>query len=185
MIDRKTLAYVVPFSFSIGGGRVYIPDPPKERVAQALPILGHIYSEYQKLEYSPDVIMQDYEYYAKQGSKYHASKYAKTPSEAETFEAKIFADFQTYITTSLMGATVIMNDGKTLPFMEFNATIDENELDKIEGEFVFFYAIFRYSAVHQKNALGEFITSLSILEYQKSLQTASKDKETSTEIQAE
>ena len=181
MIDRKSLAIVIPIQTSGGVYTIYVPDLPKERVEIALPVLGHLYSEQKRLGYDSSVLVQDYEYYARQACKVHAQRWGKDAKEADNIAEKIFNDFANFIVSAFTGATVITPEYKTELFPSVIGKFSEMDRQRAEGYFAFCYAVLRYAfATLGEKELAGWTSSLSASEYAKHLMTSSSKGATSS-----
>lgn len=182
MIDRKTLAIIIPIVKPEGTYTIYVPDLPRERVELAVPILGHLYSEQIRLGYSHSVMVKDYEYYARQACKVHAQRWAEKSKDIDEVTDKIYSDFGNFIISAFNGATVIMPDFKTEQFPAASAKIGEESVSRAEGYFTFFYAVLRYASESlDQNGVADWTSSLPVSEYAKLLMISSSKKETSPE----
>jgi len=181
MIDRKSLAIVIPINTSKGLFTIYIPDLPKERVSLALPVLGHLYSEQKRLGYDLSVLVQDYEYYSRQACKLHAMRWAKDEKEAAAIEEKLFGDFGSFIVAAFTAATVIKPDFSTEQYPAVVKEFSEDEKTQAEGYFAFFYAVLRYAyQVLDPSVTADWTSFLPVSEYAKRLMTLSSSGETSS-----
>ena len=186
MIDRKSLAIIVPIQTAGGVYTFYIPDLPKERVELALPVLGHIYFTQNKLGYPPEVIVQDYEYYARQACKLHAASFARDAKDLDNIADKIFEDFQNFIIAAFTAASVVGPDFKTEQYPAVASKFTDAERTRAEGYFAFFYAVLRYAfQTLDESTMEGWTSSLPLTEYVKRSMTSASSAETSAEIQLE
>lgn len=182
MIDRKSLAIVIPLKTASGVYTFYIPDLPKERMELAVPVLGHLYYTQNKLGYPPAVVVQDYEYYARQACRLHASSFARDAKDLENISEKIFEDFKNFIVAGFTGATVIGPDFKTYQFPSVATKFNDDEITRAEGYFAFFSAVLRYAyQILENSDMEDMTSSLPVSEYAKHLMTSSSKGETSAE----
>ena len=181
MIDRKSLAITIPINTSKGLYTIYIPDLPKERVAIALPILGHLYSEQKRLGYDSSVLVQDIEYYARQACKVHSIRWARDAKEAEAIEEKLFTDFTNFITAAFTAATVVKPDFTTAPYPSIMAEFSDDDRTRAEGYFSFFYAVLRYAyQTFDPIDMAGWTSSLPVSEFAKRSMTLSSSAATSS-----
>lgn len=171
-IDKKTLSFIVPVLENNQNYTLYIPAPSKERADNAAPILGSLFSLKENSGLSPLVLSRDYEVYARRASKQLAKEITKDAKNIEAEENILFNNFKNFIEASMLSAQVIMPDLKTVSIID--SKLSETSLEYATGLFVFFYITMRYaSMILSETEKKAFITSLSILEYIKSLQTQS------------
>jgi hypothetical protein len=182
MIDRKNLSIVIPILTPEGTYTIYIPDLPRQRVESALPVLGHLYSEQRRLGYESAVMVQDYEYYARQACKVHSLRWAKNEKEAKEIEEKLYSDFGGFVLAAFTGASVITPKYETVQFPAVSNKLLEEDRTRAEGYFTFFYAVLRYaSRTLDQSAVEDWTSSLPVSEYAKHLMTLSLKGETSPE----
>lgn len=180
MIDRKTLAIVIPIQTAGGVYTFYIPDLPKERVELAVPVLGHLYHTQRKLGYPPEVVVQDYEFYAKQACRLHAITYARDAKDVDAISDKLFEDFKNFMVAAFTGANVIGPDFKASQFPAVADKFGENELTRAEGYFAFFSAVLRYAyQTLDESATADWTSCLPLSEFAKRLMTSSSNGATS------
>lgn len=182
MIDRKSLAIVIPIQTAGGVYTFYIPDLPKERVELALPVLGHLYFTQRKLGYPPEVVVQDYEYYARQSCKLHAASFARDAKDLDNIADKIYQDFTNFVLAAFMGATVVTPEFKTEQYPAIASKFTDAERTRAEGYFAFFFAVLRYAfQTLDQNAMEGWTSSLPLTEFVKSLMMSSSSNATSSE----
>lgn len=182
MIDRKSLSIVIPIQTAGGVYTFYIPDLPKERVELAVPVLGHLYYTQSKLGYPPAVVVQDYEYYARQASKLHAASFARDAKDLDTISEKIFEDFKNFMVAAFTGASVVAPDYKTYQYPAVADKFTDAEITRAEGYFAFFSAVLRYAyQTLDESAKEGWTSSLPLSDFAKHLMTSSSKGETSAE----
>ena len=185
MIDRKSLAIIIPIKTAGGVYTFYIPDMPKERVETALPVLGHLYYTQAKLGYPPAVVVQDYEYYARQACNLHAASFARDQKDLDNISDKIYENFKNFMVSAFTAASVIMPDFKTEQYPAVAGKFTDDELTRAEGYFAFFFAVLRYAfQTFDESALEDWTSCLSLSEYAKHLMTSSSKKGTSAKTPA-
>jgi hypothetical protein len=184
MISRKDLSILIPVDSEEGIVQIAVPDVPIERVNNALPVLGHIFSESQKCNYAPIVFIRDYDFYVHQACKFNAVKWSSDPKEQKAIETKLYEDFSAFVQVAFVGATVINSKLERLTYPEFMAKIPEEQRSEAEGYFVFFYARLRYSlAKTEELAKEDWIVSCPITEYIKRLMISSSKEKTSSKTE--
>lgn len=182
MIDRKSLSIIVPINTTKGLHTFYIPDLPKERVEVALPVLGHLYFTQKKLGYPPEVVVQDYEYYARQACRLHASVFARDSKDLEAISEKIWQDFSSFVMAAFNGASVVMPDFKTEQYPAVADRFTDAEKTRVEGYVAFFSAVLRYAyQTLDESEMGDLTSSLPLSEFAKHLMTSSSKSATSAE----
>lgn len=186
MIDRKSLAVIIPIKTAGGTYTFYIPDLPKERVESALPVLGHLYYTQSKLGYPPAVVVQDYEYYSRQASKLHAASFARDAKDLDNISDKIFEDFKNFMVAAFMGATVVTPDFKTEQYPAVSGKFTDEEITRAEGYFAFFFAVLRYAfQTFDETTLEGWTSFLPASEFAKHLMTSSSSGATSAATPAD
>ena len=185
MIDRKSLAIIIPILTAKGLYTFYVPDLPKERVELAVPVLGHLYYTQKKLGYPPEVVVQDYEVYSRQACRLHAASFARDAKDLENISDKIFEDFKAFIVAAFTGATVIGPDFKTYQYPAVADKFNDDELTRAEGFFAFFSAVLRYAyQTLDPSDMADMTSSLPVSEYAKHLMISSSKSGTSAETPA-
>lgn len=182
MIDRKSLAIVIPIATARGMYTFYIPDLPRERVETALPVLGHLYFTQKKLGYPPEVVVQDYEYYGRQACRLHAAAFARDGKDLDNIAEKIWQDFSAFMVAAFTAASVVLPDFKTAQYPAIADQLTDDERTRVEGYFSFFYAVLRYAfQTFDENEREAWTSSLPLSEFAKHLMTSSSKSGTSAE----
>lgn len=182
MIDRKNLSIVIPIQTAGGVYTFYIPDLPKERVELAAPVLGHLYYTQKKLGYPPEVVVQDYEFYAKQACRLHAASFARDGKDLDAISERIYEDFKNFMVAAFVGASVVGPDFKTSQYPAVADKFGEREITRAEGYYAFFSAVLRYAyQTLDESAMADWTSSLPLSEFAKHLMTSSSSGGTSAE----
>lgn len=169
-IDKKSLAFTITFLHDEKAYTLYVPCPSIERADAAAPILGSLFSLKETSSLSPLVLSRDYANYAKRACRKIAMEESKTEREVEKESDRLFNLFKGFIESSILAATVITPDHKTLKLTEIS--IPEQTLETATGMYVFFYTNWRYAwmALNEQERKG-MITYLSITDFIKHSQT--------------
>jgi len=162
VLDRRTLAFIVPLKDAGKNFTLYIPMPDRARADLIAPILGHIFSVRQTSNFSPMVIARDYEFYAKEACTLAAQRI--NPADASRAADILFGQFKDFLTASITSAQVVDSNGKPLTILE--SKLSENAIDEAMGYYVFFYSVYRYAAMMlTESDTKDWLTSLTALEW--------------------
>ena len=148
----------------------------------ALPVLGHLYFTQRKLGYQPEIVVQDYEYYARQACNLHAQSFARDAKDLENISDKIFQDFSNFVIAAFTAANVVTPDFKTVQYPAIADKFTDDERTRAEGYFAFFYAVLRYAfQTLDASTMEGWTSSLPLTEFAKHLMTSSSSNATSAE----
>lgn len=169
-IDKKSLSFIVPFFDNEENYTMYIPMPSEARAEAAAPILGALFSLKANSRLAPAVLARDYEVYAKKACRQIAEENNSTQKEIEKEEQELFNNFKGFIEASVLAGNIITKDYNVIKIAE--SKVSRSSLEFAIGLYVFFFVALRYAEmILSKTEKDAFLTSLTLMEYIKSLPT--------------
>lgn len=170
MIDRRTLAVKFTVNTPSGDYLVYIPDMPKARVDPITPALGCLFSQMGEKSNAGIflvLLQSDIDTYidmaCEEATLHLPSRYKKMKE-----------GFYNFMSAALLQATVITPDLLSVPFIEIENQLIEQQINYIKGSYLFFYIMLRYSAnIAEQKDMTDWYTSSTVTDIIDSLKIQS------------